>query len=1185
MRIHRLDLIRYGCFTDLSISLPACKADLHIVHGPNEAGKSTALAAFGDLLFGIPNRTPFGYRHELKSLRVGARLEGDPGPLEVIRRKGAKDTLLGPDGHALVGGEAVLSAYLAGADRSFIERMFGLDHARLRAGGREILEAKDDVGRMLFSAGTGIENLREHLDALRAEADELFSRRRAKHRAFYVALDRLNEADEALRERVLSADQWHELKRALEVAEEACAGLDAEIRKGSLGRDRLSRVRRVYRHVQRQHELDATLESLGDVVLLPEDAGATLTAAKRAEADAGTAVATLGEEAERVRADLADLQPDEDLLARSDAILTLRDRCIETRGRRSELLRHEAELEAAETELARLGAELAWEADETVVLAARVPAKVQIGVARSLLTRRAALDAELRAETLAVREIEADLERRRGSAAHAPELVDVTDLVQAIDATRARGDLAGRVRIAETRLADLRSRAERALSSLEPGVESGEALAALQVPARHEVERHREGLRNWRERLSEARSRAASLRRELGATKVVRERLLGEGGAVSSATVDEERARRDALFNLVKRRHVEGAVLDEEMLRGHEVESEDLVGAYERTVVDVDALLDRRFEHAEAAGRLAEVERAESDLGGRLAECEVEREQLRERGGQLTAAWTARWHEAPFEPSDPEPMLAWLEARAEILGVFAERRRAERDLEALRTKECNARRPLAAALGALGFGAERLETLPLTSLIELALDECRRRDGESEARARLLAECEKARTELERRNAKLTTAREARSSWEESWDAAVVALGLDADRSPDSVEPKLEIIERAREVAGRIEALHGTVARIRQDIARFDDATGELARAIARDLEGAAAEEVALELERRLAEAVRVRSLRRAKDTEAKSLEARIAEHREALARAARSLSGLMTAAGVESSTALEEAIDRSDRRRVLEAERTGTLAKLREDGDGFALDVLEPECAAVDLNEAAAKEGEIQAKLEALQHRLAEAAEERSRARDAFERLGGSDAAARAAADREDALADLRDIAARYVRTRGSALLLEWVIERYRRERQAPLLARAGELFETLTAGSFTGLGVEYDARDRPGLVGVRPGGGSVPVSGLSSGTADQLFLALRIGAVEEYIAKAGALPFIADDLFIHFDDQRAAAGLKVLERLSRKTQVIFFTHHQHLVNIARQNLEPSLDVIDLSGGLGDPAATLEAA
>ena len=186
-------------------------------------------------------------------------------------------------------------------------------------------------------------------------------------------------------------------------------------------------------------------------------------------------------------------------------------------------------------------------------------------------------------------------------------------------------------------------------------------------------------------------------------------------------------------------------------------------------------------------------------------------------------------------------------------------------------------------------------------------------------------------------------------------------------------------------MAGRIEVLHGTVARIRQDVARFDDATGELARAIARDREGAAAEEVALELELRLAEAVRVRSLCTAKDTEVKALEARIAEHREALARAARSLAGLMTAAGVESCAALEEAIDRSDRRRALEAERAGTLAKLREDGDGFSLDVLEAECAALDLNEAAAKEAEIQAELEALQRRLAEAAEERSRARDAF--------------------------------------------------------------------------------------------------------------------------------------------------------------------------------------------------------
>jgi uncharacterized protein YhaN len=41
-----------------------------------------------------------------------------------------------------------------------------------------------------------------------------------------------------------------------------------------------------------------------------------------------------------------------------------------------------------------------------------------------------------------------------------------------------------------------------------------------------------------------------------------------------------------------------------------------------------------------------------------------------------------------------------------------------------------------------------------------------------------------------------------------------------------------------------------------------------------------------------------------------------------------------------------------------------------------------------------------------------------------------------------------------------------------------------------------------------------------------------------------------------------IKFDDRRSAATLKCLGELARRTQVIFFTHHRHLVALARQNL-----------------------
>ncbi len=49
MRLRRLDLTRYGCFTDFPVDFgerDPSKPDLHVIYGPNESGKSTLLAAF-----------------------------------------------------------------------------------------------------------------------------------------------------------------------------------------------------------------------------------------------------------------------------------------------------------------------------------------------------------------------------------------------------------------------------------------------------------------------------------------------------------------------------------------------------------------------------------------------------------------------------------------------------------------------------------------------------------------------------------------------------------------------------------------------------------------------------------------------------------------------------------------------------------------------------------------------------------------------------------------------------------------------------------------------------------------------------------------------------------------------------------------------------------------------------------
>ena len=85
------------------------------------------------------------------------------------------------------------------------------------------------------------------------------------------------------------------------------------------------------------------------------------------------------------------------------------------------------------------------------------------------------------------------------------------------------------------------------------------------------------------------------------------------------------------------------------------------------------------------------------------------------------------------------------------------------------------------------------------------------------------------------------------------------------------------------------------------------------------------------------------------------------------------------------------------------------------------------------------------------------------------------------------------------------------------------------------------------------------------VPVTDMREGTIDQLFLSLRLAAVEENIKAGVQLPFLADDLFINYDDARSAAGLRVLAKLAEQTQVLFFTHHEHLADLARETLMPA--------------------
>jgi uncharacterized protein YhaN len=386
MRIRRLDFLKYGHFTNTGFDLPHHAPNFHMVFGLNEAGKCTAQCAIEDLLFGIAHNSPLNFLHDYPSMRLGAIIEADSRSLIFRRRKGNRDTVLGSDDLPIAGGDAALASFLGGVEKRAFARMFSLDHTRLRERGRDILEAQDDVGQILYSATAGVVGLRRLIAGMNDEANALWARR-ASQRKYNAADEKLKAAEQALRDHTVTASHWNELRKALEEGSERYSVIEAEIETKGAEQRKLSRIRRVCRHVRARAELSASIESLAPVPALPENASKILEGALHESSEAATRLSAAQEQIDALTLERAGLKYDETLLARADDIDQFHEQRIQVRGEIADLPKRRAELNAAESNLLRLATELEWPwanaNDNPPGPSSPMPARCQTGAANS----------------------------------------------------------------------------------------------------------------------------------------------------------------------------------------------------------------------------------------------------------------------------------------------------------------------------------------------------------------------------------------------------------------------------------------------------------------------------------------------------------------------------------------------------------------------------------------------------------------------------------------------------------------------------------------------------------------------------------------------------------------------------------------------------------------------------------
>ena len=1154
MRIERLHLDAFGAFSGTVLDFGSPSRGLQIVYGRNAAGKSTTLRAVLDLLFGIPDRSTDGFAHGNKALRIGARLVAADGrTLDVERRKGRKDTLRDPVTGRPVA-EALLAAVLGGIGREQFAATFGLDHDRLRQGAQDLLATGGALGATLFDASSGTRSVRVVVEEIDQEASAVFSPRGVQP-ALNAAIRDYDDALKRSRD-VLRADAFEDLERRRDALGAKIAAHDASLEAKRIELSRLGRCGRNLPRIAARAQLLAELGTLADVPELPEDA-----ASERVR---------LLEQVRRLRTQIDGDVRNEERLVREIGQRTVPLELLAEADEIAAVWKHSGSIDKAAEDLARRRVELASRRSASArrLEAARAGLGIEDAIAlrpAEPLARRIAELAESRSGIGEAVEgardardrCERQLEAQRRELDAIPPARDVARLAACCEEVARRGDLEARIADATGKAAELRRRATSLLATLPVYSGSTADLERLVVPLGETVRRFEERLREAGDVVARARRSLREARERLARIREDRERLRGAGEVPSVAARDRARALRDRGWELIRRAFVDGA---EDVSR----EARDLdpgralPDAFETQMRNADEIADRILDAADRVARDGELARQEAAATAAVADGEVAVADAVGAESGAVSEWRAIWSAVGIEAQTPAEMREWLDRRDRILVEAEKARVAEAGVAELAAQRAVACDELAASLAAHDV-THRADD-PLATLLASAREAVGHAAAVEQQRVRAALLVEQRAADLREAEARLQGARNRLEQWTSDWRAATSSLAFAADASPTEVGAFLECVrdavsehEKAADLERRIEAME-------EDVQRFGERVAGLVGRIDPSLAGREPALALRELHARLEVAREERGRLVAMQKESSELRSSIESRTAELRGAEDELSRVLARAGAATAEEAEAIERRATRRRQCVHDLQRVEREMVTDGAGLNLEQMVAEAAALDADAIAARRQQLEDGIHEETALRDACLEDRVRTQQELAALQDRDeAAATAAQEAADALAVVRHEALRYARLRLEARVLRDFVESHRQRHEGPMLARARALFSALTLGTFSGLRTDSDEKNEAFLLGVTEAGDVRLVAEMSDGTRDQLYLALRIAAIEQHAAHAEPLPFVADDLLVNFDDDRARATLTILAELGRTTQVLFFTHHRHLVDLAR--------------------------
>lgn len=1154
MRLKRLDLKAFGPFTDQTLEFNSEEPGFHIIFGPNEAGKSSSLRALKALLYGFSQQTPDNFIHNYDQLLVGGCLENSAGKeIAFHRRKKRIGDIIDEAGNPLDLG--VLAPFLHGVEPEIFESLYGIDHDSLVRGGKEILAQKGEVGQALFAAGAGISSLREVIDQLEKEAADLF-KSAGQLPEINKAVKRFKELQKEVKAASLSSRDWKNHQKAMENAVAERAGLEKERGYKDKKLHRLDRLKQAVPELASLKSWQDQMSALEKVIPLPPDFVERRQQVSQEMREAGQQLQRDTDRQVKLEEKRKAISFNKDLLNQTERVDDFHQRLGEYRkgrkdrpernGMRISLRRDAASL------LQQVRPDLPLEEAETLRLALARKRTVQ-----TLSSKYEAINQQL---TLAQKQGKAAEQERKeikkGLVA-IPEAREPQNLFQAVKLAQKAGDVDAHL---EKSVSDVELNKKECLVALKRiGLWSGDlaALMELSLPLSETAQQFENSCSEIADERREIEKDRKNDEKDLKNARAEIKKVEYAGEVPSEKELAQTREKREQGWQLLRRQWLDQEDVTEKS-QFYDPE-QPLSEAYEGYVGQADLIADRLRREADRVANAAAFRAQVETLQETLAENDRDKEAFDLRARELDEAWIRAWQPVGITPLSPKEMSGWLvemdKLRFKVGDIFKKEQeigldvKRRKDLKQAIQKELN-------SMGEEGTPAGE-ELCPVLILAETVLERIASRKMDLE---KLKERQEKAEKVFHQAEEDLKAAQEALAKWQEQWRKALFGLGLKDEVSTLEAIDLIETLQSCFDKLKEADDLKKRIDGIDRDAAELEKEVNALLEKEAPDMLALPLDQAILQLRTMLSQAQKDGVLYDKLSEELDSLQEEVSAAKKTLQSANEQMDELLRIARCEKSEELAAVIGKFTEYQRLQEKISDTEATLAKIGAGVRIEKLVTQAAEVNADE-------LPSLIESLKRNIKEninpeinrisqvIGEENIR----LAAMDGSARAAETAEKMEQELARIQRLSERYALLKLASKILQQEIERYREEHQDPVLKIASGYFNDLTMGSFASLRTDVDDKGEPVLVGVRPDNLRLTVEKMSSGTRDQLFLALRLATLEWRLETSEPMPFIVDDILINFDDDRSRATLSVLADLSKKNQVILFTHHRQIVEEAK--------------------------